>query len=716
MYLKMPPSGFIKVAREYIKKSHDIHNRLRKDNMNNPAKFMHTLVNDVNECTMFHSILSFFQFVSPNSDIRAASHNADNLLSDYIDELNQDPIMYSQLLKLKNMYHGDHEDTKFINRMIATYERNGVRLDHQKRNIFVRIKQEISNLEEHIVKTIGTQQPIVYLEKAEIDGLQEPFLKTLDMVNGKYVITLTKNVYTYCLHYLSQSSARQKVEAQFANQVDTFLTEIIQLIILRDKKAKILGYASFSDYQAKYQMAKNANNIRHFLLELLQKLDYRFYCEINTLLKIKGHDTKSSQSFLHSWDIPYYIQMWKEEYGVNMQEIQQYFEFNTTFNKIIRLFETMFGIKFVKQTKKYWADNVISFFVYRNQELLGQVFFDVLARKNKSRQMRCYTIQPGCQLPFGSDKYSLPIVALLASFTPSDNCIFLHHKDVVSLFHEFGHILQLILCRAKYSIHNGSNVDIEFVQTPSYVLDLLCWEHDIVKYLSEHYQTHKPLSDDMIDKIIQLKNLDIGLHYKKHIMVSLFDQYVYCSSEFIQLCEQNMAQGGPMSGYRKICKDLYRKIHNQIVCYDGDPENPMYQIHTDNQLLPPEWINYIVCHSGQYYANTWSRVISVDVYNEKLKDRTLTGRCCELAEHLFGYGASLDSKELLFKFMSRSPSLNSFLDMYCLEDDIQFSFFMDTEAIQHASTTIKSHKPKRKEPVEYSCDTDNTNHFSEIME
>ena len=141
--------------------------------------------------------------------------------------------------------------------------------------------------------------------------------------------------------------------------------------------------------------------------------------------------------------------------------------------------------------------------------------------------------------PYNSNKYQPCIVSLVASLIDiNDNKeTLLCHSEVISIFHEFGQAVYQILAKSKFCAFSGSNVEFDFVQIPPLILDNMCWDPIILKRLSSHCDTKNELPDNIIEKMIKIRNLNIGIHYKKVILSSIYDQLIHSSTEFITICE-----------------------------------------------------------------------------------------------------------------------------------------------------------------------------------
>src|SRR3989304_2089075 len=113
------------------------------------------------------------------------------------------------------------------------------------------------------------------------------------------------------MRYINNDKIRQELEQYKNNQFKDNIENIARLLVLRNKKAKILGYKNYSDFKSKYHMAKNSENIKDFLNDLINKLDYRFEKEMETIKKLKRKVT--NDTVINSWDVDYYIVKWKKK-------------------------------------------------------------------------------------------------------------------------------------------------------------------------------------------------------------------------------------------------------------------------------------------------------------------------------------------------------------------------------------------------------------------
>ncbi len=164
---------------------------------------------------------------------------------------------------------------------------------------------------------------------------------------------------------------------------------------------------------------------------------------------------EENDSHLNSWDIPYYMNKWKKKYGLNDQNVKKYFPLKHVVNEIFKIYYELFDVKFVNSEESFvWHNDVQLFTVYRKSNIVGYFYLDIYNRKGKYKQTRVFSLQPNSVFPFKMNKYLLPIVALIASFDkPSKRKdTLISHSELISIFHEFSHVLHNIFGKTKYCL------------------------------------------------------------------------------------------------------------------------------------------------------------------------------------------------------------------------------------------------------------------------
>jgi len=738
---RLPSTDLVKLTENIIKKSSKLNGLLSNIDLSkqeNMHEFLNLLSDDITEITVFHSIISFLQFISDNPDVRKTSYTADILLTNYQNTLNLNKKLYDKIVeyykKADMMNILTDVDKEFLKKMVRTFRKNGIDLNDSDRDMLLKLSHEIAKIEIYMYRVFNIKkQDSIKLTKAEIDGMPKSItaMTHTEVIDGEkiYRFELNDNTYSNIMRYINNDKIRQELEQYKNNQFKDNIENIARLLVLRNKKAKILGYKNYSDFKSKYHMAKNSENIQSFLKNFIGKLDYRFSKEMDMIKKIKGKVSKDNQ--VNSWDVDYYIVKWKRKYGLDGQYIKQYFPIDHVMKVIFEIYQELFMVRFERSNNgDTWNKSVVHYDVYdlskKQKSLVGYLYLDLFQRSGKIKQTRSFILRPGSQYPLGKGTYQPTVMSLVSyiELVGDPKETLLDHSEVVNIFHEMGHIMFHMLGRPKYIPNSSSNIEKDFIQTPSLTLDNLCWEPIILKRLSKHCKTNEPLSDEIIRKMINIRNLNVGIHYKKIILSSIYDQLIHSFDEFAGTCENYLKIEDPSkraSIIRNYFCDIYKQLHIKVLKSSDSKESTIE--FNAGTLFPYNFENILIGDDAMFYCIPWSRVNAADIYNTKFKDLSnLTKVGMEFRRCIFENDGTLDSSQIMKRYLGRDLSIDGFLELYGLETNADYSFFFNTDKVN--STTINNsptttelilseNKNGVEEIGEYDSDSD-MNRFSEI--
>ncbi|KAI7903245.1 uncharacterized protein BX663DRAFT_507971 [Cokeromyces recurvatus] len=606
-----------------------------------------------NELSGKAQLVSSLSQFSPDAAVREASVAAETKYEQFSIDQSMRHDLYSVIsnyISKTDLDKLEHEDARFLRKLERNYRRNGLHLPEAKRDEFKEIRKRLSETCIEFNKNWARESSTVKFTKDELEGLDEDFLNGLktEEEDGvtKYVLTmkypdvrpvlkLCKNENTRRVHYTAYESR---------NKENIVLLE--EALKLRRKAAKILGYKSHADFVIEVKMAKTVEAVETFLNDLATKLHEPGLKEIEVLKELKKAEKASRgeeyDGTFNAWDTSYYERILLEnEYAVDQEKIKQYFSLETTIQKMLEIYEKVLGLKFVKvPTEKavVWHPDVQLFECWDDVEdksFSGYMYLDLFPRDNKYPHAACFPLQPSYIAENG--ERVAPIAAMVANFTKptAEKPSLLKHDEVVTLFHELGHVMHHLCSRTKYARFHGTSVEGDFVEAPSQMLENWCYDPKSLKYLSAHFETGEPISDEIIERIVKAKNVDAAMLNLRQLFFGIYDMTIHTAED------ENVDT-------TKVYNDLRKKI-SLISAPEGT-----YGQAAFGHLMGG--------YDAGYYGYMWSKVFSSDMFFSKFVEDTLSPEVgYSYRKNILEKGSSKDGMDLLKAFLGREPSSDAFM-------------------------------------------------------
>jgi len=709
----------IKNTEEYIKysrKNNDTIKNINIDNIDKCYTLISILSDDITEYTTIISMFSILQYVSPLKNIRKSSYLAEYMLIEYKNEINMDYKLYNQIKKCYDFMKSHKiscDDIKFVSKVLKGYIKNGIQLSENNKKNFTRVKLEISKIENNINHYINNNNKVVGLTGEEISGLSDKIKDKLPIVSNnpvRYGIQLSKNNYANCMRYIKDNRTRKNIELCYNAKCYNIISDIARLQVLKDKYAKLSGYDNYFKLKISEYMFTDEQHIKDLLNDIVKKIDYRYVKEIDILNKLNNNNN------INSWDLSFLVKNWKKEYGISEKYVKEFFLLKHTIHTIFDIYSELFGIKIKKSKNTHlWHNDVDMYTVFENNVPIGYFYLDLLNRNNKYTSTRCFPLKYGCIYPLKTGTKSIPTIALVASFAKnSSGYVLLNFNEVLSLFHEFAHIMHHIYGTNKYIIFSGMNVEKDFVETPAQIMEYICWEKDIIRKLSRHYVTNEQLPDNIIDKLIKIRDLNIGVQYKYHILISIYDQYINSSDKFINMCENIIVNKDNKYIKNKLSVEfacLYKQLYSNMMGSIYSPIDKYNIMFNEGIILPNIWIDSVISHNNLYYSNILSNITAADIYIKLRHNRK--NLADKLKNYIFKVGGLKSSIYMVQDIMKNKVSLNGFMTLHGLECETNYSYFFNTSHFNNNTNNNTNNDDSYNDDSDSSGE-EYTNRFSEV--
>lgn len=552
---------------------------------------------------------------------------------------------------------------KAIKNAIRDFKLTGVDLNEAEQKEFAQISAKLSELTSKFSNNVldATHGYTLHVtDKDKLKGLPESALKLASAEASErklygYVFTLEMPSYlpfmTHCENrdlrkelYVAYNTRSSEIGPNAGKWDNAKVME--EILSLRYKEAKLLGFDSYAHLSLATKMADTPETVINFLEDLAKKSHAQGEKEISTL---REYAKKNGVDDLQPWDIAFYSEKLRQaQYSYSEEELRPYFPENKVIEGMFECAHRLYGVTLKKRLGvDVWDENVKCFDVYEDKygSKIGTIFMDLYARpgKNGGAWMdECLTRR------YRDDgTLQLPVAYLVCNFTRpvNGNISELTHDEVVTIFHEFGHSLNQLLTKIDIADVSGINgVPWDAVELPSQFNENFAWQEEVLNFLSSHVKTGKPLPKDKLDAVLAAKNFESAMAMLRQIEFALFDFRIHLEYD-------------PNKGGRIF--EILNEVKKQVAVVPNFKDSRF-----------PNNFTHIFSggYAAGYYSYKWAEVLAADAFSlfeEKGIFNREVGKSFE--ELILACGGASDPLKNFEEFRGRKPSVDALLKQSGIE-------------------------------------------------
>lgn len=626
------------------------HKREILDNFDNDTFTKETYFNIIHSEDLLFSEFSqivFLHSVHRNDEIRNAAIEIEDEVTMFLTKLNMDTSLYHAYKILFNRFKTrficSKEEIKYFNYVLRKLETNGLHKDKSTQDELVKIEEKLINLSSIYSKNLNESNDTLNFSLIELDGLSEEFINTLEKTqNGKYIVTTKYDHVDEVRRYCSNETTRRKITELFKNRGKYKGNHLLlqEAIRLRHRKAKLLGFDNYINYKLSYNsIAKNEGMIQEFLSNIMDRVLDMGKKDIQVLMKY------SDKEKIGEWDIPYYMNLYTENVlDVNSKTLQKYFPLDTVLPEILHCFEDLLTLSIFEENldkSQTWHDDVKCFRVMdkKTDSIYGYFYIDLYPRKNKFEHAAAFSIH---KTYIYKGIRNIPVSAMVCNFTrPSqENPSLLKFNEMVTFFHELGHIFHQLLSQNTISLFSGTSVERDFVECPSQALENWCYEPSFLLRITKHVDTGNTMPYSIINKIYNMKRLFRGYSMIRQLIYAFFDLNIH---------NMNVENTNVL--------DMYNKIENLIL-----PDT----IIQSSSCVPANFFHLMGGYECNYYGYLWSEVHAAELFNVFKESGDLFNYKLGLKyrQCILEKGGTENALLMLYNFLGRQPTSDCFFSTF----------------------------------------------------
>ncbi|XP_061974170.1 probable thimet oligopeptidase isoform X1 [Populus nigra] len=655
--INLSASEILKLADRIIAKSKEVHDAVASVPLDKVtyANVISPLADlEAHQFPLVQSCV-FPKLVSTLEDVRKASAEAERRIDAHVSMCSKREDVYRVVKAFASKGEWMNPEAKhYIKCLVRDFEQNGLNLTVTKKEEVQRLRAQIEELSLRYVRNLNDDSSCLLFSEAELVGLPPEYLKSLDKAgNDKYKITLRSHNVLALLEFCQVGTTRRMVAAAYGKRCgEVNLSVLENLVELRHKYARLFGYSNYADYAVDLRMAKTSTKVFEFLEDISASLTDLATRELALLKDLKKKEEGELPFGME--DLLYYVKRVEEaQFDLDFGALKQYFPVDVVLSGILKITQDLFGLRFqeVADAEVWHGDvSVISVFDLSSGELLGYFYLDIYMREGKYGHTCVVALQNGA-LSYSGER-QIPVALLISQLQKGNggHSGLLRFPEVVSLFHEFGHVVQHICNRASFARFSGLRVDPDFVEIPALVLENWCYESFSLKLISGfHQDITKPINDEICKSLKRWRNSFSVLKLKQEILYCLFDQIIH-STDNVDIVE------------------LFKHLHPKVML-----GLPMLEGTNPASCFPRSAIGF----EAACYSRIWSEVFATDIFASKFCDDLVNHHVgMQFRNKVLAMGGAKEPIEILSDFLGREPSIDAFIDSktkYNIAHDAKFS-------------------------------------------
>ncbi|MBC7973688.1 MAG: Zn-dependent oligopeptidase [Myxococcales bacterium] len=579
-----------------------------------------------------NAVAGLMSEVHPDEAIRDAARACEQEIARFYSDLWLDREMYDALAAV-DATADDADTRRFLDHTLRDYRRAGVDKSPEVRARLVQIDEELTKLGQSFSKEIAEDVRAVELtDAARLAGLPADFIAAHPPdAKGKIRITTDYPDYNPFMTYAEDDELRQKLYTAFRSRGDQRNEAVLRDILkLRAEKASLLGFANWADYITADKMIRSGEHAAAFLDKVWKLAAPRAEADYKELLR-QLVAVEPGATRVADWQKGWLEnRVKKERYEVDASLVRQYFPYDRVLAGLLEITSEIFELSYVSVADaERWHPSVLVYDVVRGEAKLGRIFLDMHPRDGKYKHAAQFPLKDGVrgvQLPEGVLVCNFPVAEPASEGRPGSAGL-MEHDDVVTMFHEFGHLMHHVLGgHQRWISLSGVATEWDFVEAPSQMFEEWAWRYDTLARFARHHETGEVIPPELVEKMRRADKFGLGTQTVQQIF------YASISLGF------HRADPGTL--------DQLAEVQALQQRYTPFAYVPGTRFHAS--------FGHLVGYSAMYYTYQWSLVIAKDLLTPfEARGLMSTDVTFAYRDKVLMPGGSRDAAELVRDFLGR---------------------------------------------------------------
>ncbi|MEY9877598.1 thimet oligopeptidase [Streptacidiphilus sp. MAP12-33] len=539
------------------------------------------------------------------------------------------------------------EDARLLRHLLDQQRRQGAQLSPEQRAHMRELLDELSELGTAFQGTLAEWSDGIVVTGSELDGLPEAFVSSLERVGDGYRVSLDyPELRPFLAHARSRERRRELLEKDQRKGGRENLARLERGIAIRAEIAALLGYPSWAAYRTEDRMAGSPETVAAFLEDLRERVAVKMAADQAELAEAWA--TSGGTGEVRAWDEAFATARLKEtRYAVDELALAEYFPLDACLEGLFAVMGDIVGVRFAAVADApMWHPDMLVFDVFDVFDAAGgnggdgedggaacaRIAMDLFPRPGKYKHAMAHPLRQGRRLPDGS--WQQPVAVLVTNLTkPSgDRPSLLRHRELITLFHEFGHALHSALSRARHGRYSAET-EMDFLEAPSQMLEHWAWDPDVLRRMSRHHLTGEPLPKELLSALLATRTAASGVQTMRLIAYAALDLAFHTPG------------------------------------FDGDVPAAVREVfakhgmdYVEGTHFPSGWGHQFADYDAGYYVYPWARVLADDLFTRFERSGAMdapTGAAYRRT--ILEPGGGMPAAEMVRAFLGRDPDNAAFL-------------------------------------------------------
>jgi len=605
-----------------------------KDGTDRTSEQVLTLWNDADIAVRSAaSASSLFNEVHPAADVRAVAEARTQDVERLVTDRGLDRELYD-VVAATTADGLDADTARLRVHVLRDFRRSGVDRDDATRDRLRAISERLTELDQDFSRIVRDDTRSIRVRPDQLGGLPPDFVEAHPAGDdGLVELTTDYPDLIPVRTFATDAGVRLDLTVESLNRgwpdADAVLRELFDL---RHEYATLLGYPGWPDYDAEVKMIGRGDAIAEFVDRIADGAQARAHRDYDTLLARARRDDPARDSLARS-DTMYYEELVRrEQYDVDAQEVRAYFDFPAVRAGLLDVTGRLFGVEYrdVPDAPR-WHSDVSVHDVVRDGAVLGRIYLDLHPRPNKYKHAAQF------DLVGGITDVQLPEGALVCNFPRG----LMEHDHVVTLFHEFGHLVHHVLGGAqRYARFSGVATEWDFVEAPSQMLEEWAWDADVLRTFARN-AAGEAIPRELVERMRTADEFGKGIFVRTQMFYAALSYYVHRDRP---------------ADITELVKELQAK-------YDLLAYLPGTHFHAS--------FGHLGGYSSGYYTYMWSLVIAKDMFSAFDRSDLFAPEVAHrYRDRILARGGSRDAADLVADFLGRSYAFDAFASWLAAAPDV----------------------------------------------